>query len=205
LEGGARENTAEAISLFESALALDARSVEAQSRLALALVSRGMFAEPDAERADFERAQALIGQALAASPRSLLAHFARARLLRAQRRCEEAIPDFEMVLAADRNVVGALVGLAECKFLADGSGDESVRLNEQAIRLSPRDPFIAFRYFWIGLVHLFQSRTDEAIPWLEKARRADPRVAPPHYFLACAYGLKGEWIAPPPSSPKHRS
>jgi hypothetical protein len=30
------------------------------------------------------------------------------------------------------------------------------------------------------------------IAWLEKARRADPRFAPAHYFLAGAYGLKGE-------------
>ena len=41
-------------------------------------------------------------------------------------------------------------------------------------------------------MHLLQSRTDEAIAWLEKARRADLRITPPHYFLASAYGLKGE-------------
>jgi adenylate cyclase len=192
LKGGARENTAEAISLFERALALDPRSVEAQSRLASALTSRGSFSEPKAERADFERAEALINEALAASPQSPLAHSARGFLRRLQRRCEDAIPDFEMVLAVDRNAVGALFGLGQCKFLTGGSDDEAIQLTEQAIRRSPRDPFIAFRYFWIGLVHLFQSRTDEAIPWLEKARRADTRIVPPHYFLACAYGLKGE-------------
>src|SRR5215831_229494 len=38
--GAARENTAEAISLFERALALDPRSIEAQSRLASVLVER---------------------------------------------------------------------------------------------------------------------------------------------------------------------
>jgi TolB-like protein len=73
-----------------------------------------------------------------------------------------------------------------------GSDEESIRLIEQAICLSPRDSFAAFRYFWIGFVHLLQSRTDEAIARLEKARRADPRITPPHYFLAGAYGLKGE-------------
>ena len=97
-----------------------------------------------------------------------------------------------MAVAVDRNLVGSLVSLAQCKFLTGGSDDESIRLTEQAIHLSPRDSFIAFRYFWIGFVHLLQSRTDEAITWLEKARHADPRIAPPHYFLACAYGLKGE-------------
>jgi len=191
-KGGARENTAEAINLYERALALDPRSVDAQSRLAIALVSRGLSAAPEAEHADFERAEALINQALAAAPRYPLAHVAKAQLFRAQRRCEDAIPEYEMALAVDRNLVGSLVSLAQCKFLTGGSDDESIRLTEQAIRLSPRDSFVAFRYFWIGFVHLLQSRTDEAIAWLEKARRADPRIAPPHYFLAGAYGLKGE-------------
>ena len=41
-------------------------------------------------------------------------------------------------------------------------------------------------------MHLFYSRPDEAIPWLEKGRRADSRNPGPRYSLACAYGLKGE-------------
>jgi adenylate cyclase len=191
-KGGSRENTAEAIGLFERALALDRRSAEARSRLAVALVERGVLAAPDTERSDFERAEGLITEVLAASPQYPLAHWAKARLLRAQRRCEDAIPEYEMVLAGDRNAIGALVGLGQCKFLTGGSDDEAIHLIEQAVRLSPRDPSIAARYFWIGLVHFFQSRTDEAIAWLEKARRADPRFAPAHYFLAGAYGLKGE-------------
>ena len=190
--GGARENTAEAIGLYERALALDPRSVEAQSRLAIMLVSRGLSAAPEAERVDFERAEALINKALATSPQYPLAHVAKARLFRAQRRCEDAIPELEMALAIDRNLVGSLIVLGQCKFLTGGSDDESIGFTQQAIRLSPRDSFIALRYFWLGFVHLLQSRTDEAIAWLEKARRADPRIAPPHYFLAGAYGLKGE-------------
>ena len=43
----------------------------------------------------------------------------------------------------------------------------------------------------IGLVHLLQSRTDEALVWLEKARSSNPKF-PPHGYLASAYALKGE-------------
>ena len=53
-------------------------------------------------------------------------------------------------------------------------------------------PFIANRYVRIGAVHLLQSRTDEAIVWLEKARNADPKERYTHGFLASAYGLKGQ-------------
>jgi hypothetical protein len=44
----------------------------------------------------------------------------------------------------------------------------------------------------IGLVHLLQSRTDEAIIWLERARIANPGSDYPHGFLASAYALKGD-------------
>ena len=191
--GNPRESAAEAIGLFERALVLDPRSVEAQSRLANALVLHGQEGgtAPDDGSADFKRAEVLIEQALASSPEYPVAHLARANLLANQRRCEDAIPEYEKVLAVDRNA-NVAAGLGYCVFLTGGSDAEAIELTEQAIRLSPRDPSIAFRYAGIGLVHLFYSRTDEAIPWLEKARRANPKAAGPRWFLACAYGLKGE-------------
>jgi tetratricopeptide (TPR) repeat protein len=112
-------------------------------------------------------------------------------LLRAQNRPEEAMPEFEMVLASNPNSSQALHLLGWCKWKT-GSIDEVIPLAEQAIRLNPRDPFIAFRYGRIGAVHLLQSRTDEAIVWLEKARNANPGAQYNHAFLASAYGLKGE-------------
>jgi predicted Zn-dependent protease len=41
-------------------------------------------------------------------------------------------------------------------------------------------------------VYLIQSRTDEAILWLERARSANPRLANIHARLAAAYALKGD-------------
>jgi TolB-like protein/class 3 adenylate cyclase len=101
-KGNPRESAAEAIGLFERALALDPRSVEAQSRLALALVLHGQEggAAPDDGRADFKRAEALIEQALVSSPEYPVAHIARADLLANQRRCEDAIPEYEKVLGS---------------------------------------------------------------------------------------------------------
>jgi TolB-like protein/class 3 adenylate cyclase/Tfp pilus assembly protein PilF len=191
-KGYSRESAAEAIPLFERALALDPGSVEAQSRLAQALVTRAFFVAPEAARTYHERAEVLIEQALASSPEYPLAHLARGNLLYQQRRCEDAIPEFEKVLAVDRNTVGAASNLGFCKFLTGGSAAETIELEERAIRLSPRDPSIASRYYDIGVVHLLQSRIDEAIPWLEKARRSDSKFPGPPWFLASAYGLNGE-------------
>jgi TolB-like protein/class 3 adenylate cyclase/Tfp pilus assembly protein PilF len=186
-----RDNYAKAISLYERALVLDPRSVEAQSRLAGTLAARVLNGLTNSGAADIERADGLIGQVLAASPRSPLAHWAKGLVLRVQRRSEEAIPEFEAAILANRNWAGALSNLGWCK-LYTGSTEEAISLHERAIRLSPRDPYIGTWYQSIGTAHLLQSRTDEAIVWLEKARSASPGLPNVHASLASAYALNGE-------------
>ena len=190
-KGSSREAYAEAIDQYERALVLDPSSVEAQSLLAGALGGRVLDKLTDSAAADLERAKGLIERALATSPHDPLAHLAKGVLLRAQNRPEEAMPEFETVLASNPNSSQALHLLGWCKWKT-GSIDEVIPLAEQAIRLNPRDPFIAFRYGRIGAVHLLQSRTDEAIVWLEKTRNANPGAQYNHAFLASAYALKGE-------------
>jgi adenylate cyclase len=177
-----RDVYAEAISMFERALALDPRSAEAQSWLADALADRVQVQMADSAAADIARAEGLVAQALAASPRSPVAHLAKGLVLRAQNRWEEAIQEYETVLAFDHNSARALHALGQCKLMT-GSIEEVIPLEEQGIRLSPRDPQIWARYQRIGFVHLLQSRTDQAILWLEKARSANPEV--PFVRLPC--------------------
>jgi adenylate cyclase len=191
LKTPSRDNRAEAIGLFERALALDPRSVEAQSRLANSLVSRVLDGMTDSRAADMERAEWLIEQALSASPRFYLPHLAKAQLLRAQGRYADAIPEYETALAGNRNWAPAVAHLGSCKFLS-GSIEEAIPAQEQAVRLSPRDPNIGNRYWRIGMVHLLQSRTDEAIPWLERGCSAVPEHAYYRSWLASAFALKGE-------------
>src|ERR1700731_2747860 len=111
-----RDNYREMVGLFEHALALDRQSTEAQSWLARVLSIRVPNAMTDSPAADLARADGLIGQALAVSPRSADVHFVKGQVLRAQRRWEEAIPEYETALALDRNLVLALSGLAWCKL-----------------------------------------------------------------------------------------
>jgi TolB-like protein/DNA-binding winged helix-turn-helix (wHTH) protein len=181
----------EAIGMYERALAVDPRSAEARALLANALAGRVLDRVTDSDAADLARAGELVTQALAVSPPSPTAHIAKAQVLRAHGRCEEAIPEFETALAINRNVAVVLHVLADCQ-LKIGSIEEVIPLEEQAIRLSPRDPRLGHFYFRIGHVHLLQSRTDEAIVWLEKARGAVPGLPFVHMLLAATYGLKGE-------------
>jgi adenylate cyclase len=186
-----RSNFAETTALFEHALALDPHSGAAQSWLAIALAVRVITKMTDSPGDDIARAQGLAEQAVTAFPLSPLAHYAKGQVLRAQNRYEEAIPEYATVLASNRNWAHALAVIGWCKFMS-GSIEEMIPAQEQAIRLSPRDPLIDAWYFWIGEAHLLQSRTDEAILWFEKARIANPAIPGFHLFLASAYALKGE-------------
>jgi TolB-like protein/Flp pilus assembly protein TadD len=185
-----RDNYAEAISWFGRALELDPQSAEARSLLADALAGRVLDQMTDTRVADIARAQDLVGQALAASPRSPVTHYVKANILRQMRRCEEAISEYQTVIDLDRNEPGAYANLGWCKLLT-GAIEEAIPALEQALRLSPRDSRAGNWHARIGLVHLLQSRTDEALLWLGRAGSTSPALPYVHALLASAYGLKG--------------
>ena len=186
-----RENSAEAVSLFETALALDPHAVDAAAWLAVALTVRVLDDLSDLPNDDLHRAERLVAQALAMSPNSALAHYAKGQVLRAQSRCGEAIPEFERAIALDRSRVPAYAHVGWCKFLT-GSVEDAIPYFEQAIRLSPHGPGIALWYGRVGVIQLLQSHTEKAIVWLEKANSENARLAFVHAYLAAGYGLKGD-------------
>jgi adenylate cyclase len=190
-KGPNRDQALQTTRLYERALAFDPHSVEAQSQVANGLATRAGQGWSDTPAADFQRAEELIGQALAASPRDWLAHYAKGAVLRWQGRCEEAILELETAFELNHNWLNSLDQLAWCNAMS-GSIEEAIPLEERAIRLSPHDPLIGNFYSRIGLVHLLQSRLDEAILWHERARSANPASHFPHAYLAAEYALKGE-------------
>lgn len=186
-----RGGHAEAIGLFERALALEPQSAEPQGWLAAALALRTLDDMADAAAVDLARAADLAALALAASPRSAFAHCAKGHVLFAQRRYKEAILEYEAAAAANPAWPHIYASLGDCKFW-NGSVEESIPLAEQAMSLHPHDGFGASWYFSIGRVHLVQSRTNEAISWLERAQIANSEIPALHAWLASAYALNGE-------------
>jgi adenylate cyclase len=183
---------AEAIKWLERALALDPHSIEAQSWLALALVSRILPFMSDTAAADRARAESLIAQVLAISPGNPIAHYAKGLLLSmAPQQWAGAVPEFEAAVASSRNWATAIVWLGQAKFWS-GTVSAMAPAVERAIRLSPRDPRLWGWYFDMGQADLLQSRTDESIVWFEKSISANPAFALSHAWLASAYGLKGD-------------
>ena len=113
--------------MFERALELDPESVEAQGWLVITLIALVMDNMSDLPTADLVRAEALAEQALAASPRNLLAHRVKGQVLRAQHKYDEAIAEYEKLLALNRNWVVAYHHIAQCK-LYTGSIEEVIPL-----------------------------------------------------------------------------
>jgi TolB-like protein/Tfp pilus assembly protein PilF len=186
-----RDNYAEAVAWFERALSVDPASAEAKSLLASILAERALARMTGTSAADFARAEALVKEVLAIYPRNPLAHYAFGQVLRASRRNDQCIEEYQEALAFNPGWADALAGLGWCKFWV-GSLDEAIELQTQAIRLSPRDPQIGYWYHRIGMVHLLQSRIAEAIPWLEKGRATIPTFPLAYSFLGAAYALNGE-------------
>jgi TolB-like protein/class 3 adenylate cyclase len=186
-----RERHGEVITLYERALALDPRSVEAQAGLAANLAGRVTDNLSDTPAADIERAETLVKQAAAAAPRNPNVRWARGQVLRAQRRYAEAIPEYEAVFAANRSAARALCFIGQCKLFT-GAIEETIPLLERAMRLSPHEPRVGIWCQQVGRAHLLQSRTEEAIAWFEKARNDSPAHPIIRAELASAYALNGE-------------
>jgi len=144
----------------------------------------------DTRDADMTRAEELVERAVRAQPRNPLTHHHKGHVLLAQGRFGEAIPEYEAAVALNRNAAYAISCLGQCKYFA-GSPEESIALQEQFIRLSPRDGMLGQAYTRIGTAHLVQLRIDDAIAWLEKARSAVPEHPHPRALLASAYALQG--------------
>jgi TolB-like protein len=183
-----RQNYDRQLLLFSKALELNPHSVDAKLGLAMAYAGRVLDLMSNEKQLDLERAQDLIDQARADAPRSPLVHFAMAQLLRARGRCEEAMNEYEAVLVFNRNWSSALSHLGRCKTYL-GRVDESIALLQKVIQLgSPND--IGLAAFRLGEAYLLKSRPQEAIPWLEKARVAQPAMGYVHGHLASAYALE---------------
>jgi adenylate cyclase len=185
----------EAIGDFEQALALDPNAVRAEIGLASALVSRVLDDFSTVPQTDLQRAEALLDQALAAAPDSAWAHYVKGQLARAQGHCDDAIPEYQAAITLDRNSAPSYGWLGWCKFLG-GEIDQTIPLEEQAIRLSPQDRSVGAWYGRIGMVHLLEGRASEALTWLQKARNTylEQSREPVYIYawLASAYALDGD-------------
>ena len=180
----------EACDLFNEALRLDDRNVEALVGLASCHVnSVRAFASTNRDE-QLRIAETAITKALTLAPGNALAHFVRAMVLHVSGAAERSLREIEFAIALDRNLAWAHADAGFFKVLL-GRAEEAEADLANAIRLSPRDPAIDRWHGLLGVADLFLGRLESALDRLRKSVEINPNVALTQFLLAAASALTG--------------
>jgi TolB-like protein/DNA-binding winged helix-turn-helix (wHTH) protein/Flp pilus assembly protein TadD len=180
--------------LYGKALQLDGRDRQALTGLADALTSAAGDGFSDTPKDDLRRANDLISSALAIDPNYYYAHHIRGNILRVQKQYDEAMAEYETVIALNPAYVISRSHLAWLKILV-GEPAEAIPLLEQAMKISPFNEDIGLIHYRLGFAHLLLGNTDEAIRWSEKAVPTYRQQQYTYRSLAAALALKGDQTA----------
>jgi adenylate cyclase len=178
--------------LLEHAVLLDPSYAHAQAYLAWWLnfrIGEGWSFNPDADRA---RALALSQHAIELDREDDFVLAVAAHILSfVAKKPGEAIDLFDQALALNQNSAFAW-GLSALTLAYLGRADEALERLQNVWRLNPFDPLIF--YFWIvaGIAEFVAGRYNEAISWLRRCRRANPRFIACLRMLAASLALSGE-------------
>ena len=178
---------------FERAFELDSRSSEARIGLAAVLCTKLADGWSPVLQEDLPRAETILTEVLdkgTVSNRSA-AHFTLGVLRQMQNRLPEAQSEFETAVALDPTNARAQLHLGVTR-LYRGEPEGGIAPLEQAIRLAPDGPNLAIAYWALGTCQLLSGRVDQAIELLQTASAADHRLWVPYFYLAAAYGLRGD-------------
>ena len=180
----------EACDLFDAALRLDGRNVEALVGLAFCHVHAvRTFASTNRDE-QLRIAETTITAALTLAPGNALAHFVRANVLHVSGETERSLRELELALSLDHNLAWAHADAGFTKVLL-GRAEEAEADLMNAIRLSPRDPGLDRWYGLLGIADLFLGRLELALERLRKSAEMNPNLALTQFFLAAASALTG--------------
>jgi TolB-like protein/Tfp pilus assembly protein PilF len=165
-----KDDNAEALRLFRSAIEVDPNFAAAYARLAYSMVLSMVYfdAEPTVDILD--DALRAAQKAVALDDKDAVVHFAlgRVHLIR----CEYNLAIAEMESAIELNSCLAQAHCALGDSLAyEGRLEESIARFEEAIRLSPHDPHRWAFFMYRSLAHLFLEQHEAAVGWANKAVR----------------------------------
>jgi TolB-like protein/cytochrome c-type biogenesis protein CcmH/NrfG len=179
----------EAMRLFESALQIDPRSIDARIGIAKMLAANVTQNWTSAAAEDTARAERLLLEVLEQDTGSSLAHSTMGMVRRFQNRLTESRFEFETAIVLDPNDTYAHIQLGwVLLYLGDPA---AVVRCEKAMRLSPRDPQLWGYHLPLGWCRLLVNEVDPAVDRLIRSRALNPRLWHIHFALAAALGLSG--------------
>jgi TolB-like protein len=185
-----KENLREAQGFFEKSIALNPDQPDALSYLPLALVF-DLLNFPDKNRDEKAAlAMQIADKAVQLSPMSGVAHGAKAQAYTPYGRYREWIQECETAISLNPNLSQPLTLLAAGRFRT-GEFEKAIAAGNQAMRVSPHDPGIAFAPLHVGNSYVAIHDYDHGLKYLELVRATSPLVWRPHASLAVAYELDG--------------
>jgi tetratricopeptide (TPR) repeat protein len=157
---------------FERALALDPKNVEALIGMAGVHTVIGYLIMADDRTAHLEAAEAFLTKALSMSPQHALAHSTLGAVQIAIGRASQGIAECQRALELDHNLATAhaLIGLAKHNLGCSAETEAHVR---EALRLSPRDPFLPWWMSWVGFSKLALNTYAEAASCFRRSIEAN--------------------------------
>jgi adenylate cyclase len=177
--------------LLERAIALDPSYPQAYAYLAWWLnfrIGEGWSENPDADRA---RALAISQRAIELDSEDSFVLAVGGHILSfLGRKPSEAIELFDRALALNQNLAFAW-GLSALTLAYLGRPDEALGRLQNVWRLNPFDPLTFYYWITTGIAEFVAGRYDEAIAWLRKCKRANPRFIAGLRMLAASFALSG--------------
>jgi TolB-like protein/Tfp pilus assembly protein PilF len=180
----------EATRLFERALQVDPRSIDARIGIAKMLAANVTQNWTSAAAEDTARAERLLLEVLEQDTGSSLAHSTMGMVRRFQNRLAESRFEFETAIVLDPNDTYAHIQLGWVLLYLGDPAAAVVRC-ERAMRLSPRDPQLWGYHLPLGWCRLLVNEVDQAVDQLIRSRALNPRLWHIHFALAAALGLSG--------------
>jgi len=176
--------------LCEQALDADPNNVLALTTLSAKFCLLVFILRSADPQADLKRADELASRALVLDANSSAAHSCKGCVLRAKRRFDDAIAEYERALALDPNSVSAYSALGAI-YTALRQPEKTIEFVDKAIRLSPRDPALSFWYGTKSGAYLLLQQYDQAIEWARRSIAINPNHANPWASLASALASTG--------------
>lgn len=176
-------DSANAIAILRQAVERHPNYAPAHSMLAFALFASGYvgWIPPGSDR---ELAAGLARRARELDDSDPWAHMALGYFEFTGRNTDEAVRHFKAALDLNPNFAAAegSIGFA---LALDGRSEEAIAHFDQAIRMSPRDPFNSFFFVGIAAAHYLAGRYTEAAKWARQATQLRPGYMGAHRIL-CA-------------------
>jgi adenylate cyclase len=177
--------------LFEQALAIDPNNVEAINGVA-AMYSREYLFGWGNHGTDYDaKILGPLDRAIALDPDFVGSYVNKSVYLAESRRTDEALRVADAGLAVNPNITYLYMARAMAE-LDLGRFDDAKSDMQQAIRLSPRDPFVTYFHTGVGDAEIGAGRPEAAIVEYRKSLDAGDHTYWNYANLAAAYALLGK-------------